>query len=750
MLSVLISEDGYFRMHVPFKDISPLFIETLLLQEDRHFYKHFGINPFSIIRAAVNNIIKGRIVSGGSTITMQLARMMERRKRTLWAKLIEAVRAVKLEWHYSKDEILAYYLALAPYGGNIEGLEAAAYKYFGKSAANLSIGEIALLVAIPRAPNELRPDKNPVKAKAARDRILKKMLSAQLITNDQYRRSTREPIILITGNNKSLIPHTAWHLRGKNPRKYVWHTTIDENIQRRVKELLKKYIQTLEYYNITNAAVVVIDNDTREIRAVVGSIDYFSKESLGANDGSRASRSPGSTLKPFLYGLALQQGLISEKSVLYDIPINYAGYSPQNYSKEFVGLVRVRDALTESLNVTAVRLSKQLGVDKLYTLLKHGGIGTLDKPVDYYGLPLVLGGVEVKLIQLTNLYTSLANGGVFKPYKILQNPGSGNPLGSHSQRLLSEEAAWLATHILTDVERPDFPASWQFSKNRPTIAWKTGTSYGHQDAWGVGYTPEYTIGVWVGNFNSEPSQGLSGSSRAGPILFDLFQALEAGSSGQWFAKPKGVKIRKVCAVSGKLPSRHCSRLIPEYYIENNSGVSMTKRCDIHQVIAVDTITGTQASVSTSPGDIEKKTVEIWPPEIATHLLKQGIPVDDVPAYDINNMAGQKYYPPVILSPVKNTVYYQRLDKLEISDHGIKLSAAVTNRVRKIFWFLDDRLIAETGVKKDVFINPGPGKYRVTLMDDVGGTAVVELVIKDHREIKELASNEYHDVSTQYE
>ncbi|NIN43955.1 MAG: penicillin-binding protein 1C [Candidatus Aminicenantes bacterium] len=737
LLTVLISNDGYFRMHVPFKDISPLFIKTLLMEEDRYFYKHFGINPFSIIRAVVNNIIKGRVVSGGSTITMQLARMMERRKRTLWAKLVEAVRALKLEMHYSKVEILAYYLALAPYGGNTEGLQAAAYKYFGKSAADLSIGEIALLIAIPKAPNQYRPDKEPVKAKAARDRILKKMLAAELITPDQYQRSLKEPITLAPGNNKYLALHTAWHLAARNPGQYIWHTTIDENMQRRVKGLLKRYIRTLEYYNITNASAVVIDNSTREVRVVVGSIDYFSKESLGANDGIRAPRSPGSTLKPFLYGLALQQGLISEKKILYDIPINYAGYSPQNYSKEFVGLVRMRDALTESLNVAAVRLSKQLGAEKLYNLLKDGGISTLNQPVDYYGLPLVLGGVEVKLIELTNLYASLANGGIFKPYKILQDPANGKTSESPGKRLLSEEAAWLVTHILTDVERPDFPESWQFSKNRPTIAWKTGTSYGHQDAWGIGYTPEYTIGVWVGNFSGASSQGLAGSKTAGPILFDLFQALQPTSTGQWFAKPDGVKTRKVCAVSGKLPSRHCTRLITEYYIETTTSASRIERCNIHQVIAVDRQTGKQADVSTSPGNIEKKVFEIWPPEIATHLLKQGVPVDNVPAYDIENMAGQTYYPPVILSPVKNTVYYQRLDKLDISDHGIKLSAAVTNRVRKIFWFLDDQLISETSVKEDVFINPGPGKYLVTLMDDVGGTAAVELVIKDHRELEKM-------------
>ncbi|MCP4146633.1 MAG: penicillin-binding protein 1C [bacterium] len=773
LLTVLISEDGYYRMHVPLTEIAPLFCKTLLLQEDRYYYRHFGINPFAIVRAAFANVVNGRVVSGGSTITMQLARMMDRRKRTVWAKLIESVRAVKLEWRYSKEEILAYYLALAPYGGNVEGIQAAAYRYFGKSAGNLSVGEIALLVAIPRSPNKYRPDREPIEAKLARDKILKKMMTAQLITTDQYRRALKEPVVSGSVKKEKLIPHTAWHYRKKEPGRYVWHTTIDKNIQTRVKTLLRSYIKGLEAYNITNASAVVIDNETREVRAIVGSVDYFSKKGLGANDGSRAPRSPGSTLKPFLYGLAFQEGLVAEKTILYDTPINYAGYSPRNYSKQFVGPVRVCDALTESLNVVAVRLSRQLGVKKLYNLLKKGGVSTLNKPVDYYGLPLVLGGVEIKPVELTNLYASLANGGIYRPYKIikqkecLRRPLRGERQGeahpgppialragqfgvdaarADGDRILSAEAVWLVTHILTDVERPDFPASWQYAKNRPTIAWKTGTSYGHQDAWGIGYTPKYTIGVWVGNFSGETSRGLAGSKTAGPILFDLFQSLQTAGQERWFARPGGVKERKVCAVSGRVATRHCRSLVSEYYIEKESGQSLQGGgCDIHQVISVDMGTRKQAAGETEPGKVKEQVFEIWPSEIATNLLKQGVPVDEVPPYDIENMAGQKYYPPVILSPVKNTVYYQRLDKLQLSDHGIKLTGAVTNRVRNVFWFLDDRLIAEGGIKKEIFINPGPGTYRVTLMDDVGGRVDVELVIKDFREKAGAQGNGHYAV-----
>lgn len=732
LIHTLISQDEFVRMHVPFERISPLFIDTLLLQEDRYYYQHLGVNPLAIMRAAVSNIAARRVVSGGSTITMQLARMLERRERTLWAKMIEAFRALQLEMRYSKQEILAYYLAKAPYGGNLEGLQAAAFSYFGKPAALLSPGEIALLVCLPQSPNRLRPDRHPEAARQARDRVLQKMLQAGLIDAGQYRRALEEVLPRQRHAMAGLIPHTAWHYRMQDPARFEWHTTLDENIQRRTQTLLRHYIATLQSYQISNAAAVVIDNKTREVRAVVGSLDYFDQAAQGANDGARMARSPGSTLKPFLYGLALQEGLISERTILYDIPVNYAGYAPRNYSKEFLGPVSAHEALTESLNVVAVRLSQELGVQKLHGLLQAGGLSSVDKPAQYYGLPLVLGGVETRLIELTNLYASLANDGVYQPYTLLRDADA---VKAEPVRLLSSEATWLITHILTDVERPDFPASWQYSAHRPTIAWKTGTSYGHQDAWSIGYTQAYTIGVWVGNFDGAPSNGLAGSHTAAPILFDLFQALDTGNKRAWFEKPDGVQTRQVCAVCGRLASRHCQSLISEFYIVDAKGPATESVCQIPQSLAIDTRSGLQANSDTPKAAIAQRVFNIWPAEMAQFLLRHGIPVRQAPPYDAQQMAGQKYYPPQILSPVKNAIYYKRLDKLETQDHGIKLSAAVTNRVRKVFWFLDKTLIAQGDPIEEVIVNPPPGRYRLSLVDDTGGSDEIELIVKDYREIQ---------------
>ncbi len=729
LLAVLISKDDFFRMHVPLENVSELFTQTLLLQEDQHFYQHPGIDPFAILRAAFDNLANGRVVSGASTITMQLARMMERRKRTLVAKIIEAFRALQLEWHFNKDEILAYYLALAPYGGNIEGLQAAAFSYFGKPASFLSPGEIALLVALPKSPNRYRPDRYPAQAEIQRNKILLKMLNGKLIDNDQYNRALAEKIPTSRQKFPNLIPHTAWYLRKQYPNKYVMTTTLDENLQRRTQALLSQHVASLHNQDIYNGAAVIIDNASREVRAIVGSADYFDQKALGANDGSRSLRSPGSTLKPFVYGLAMQSGLIAEKTVLYDIPINYGGYAPQNYSNQFLGPVNAREALTESLNVVAVNLSKEMGIDKLHALLKKGGISSLHKPASYYGLPLALGGVEVSLLELTNLYASLANYGDYLPFKLqknIENP----PI----KKLLSAEASWLISHILTDVERPDFPQSWQFSQNRTTVAWKTGTSYGHQDAWSIGYNPQYTIGVWMGNFDAKPAKNLAGSKVAGPLLFDIFQAVTQEGSLPWFHKPEHVKQRMVCTTCGTLPNQYCQQQTREYYIANITGGVNSEVCDIPQLITYDRRTRTQANSSTPIKFIEQGVFNIWPADMAAFLLRHGVPVRKAPIYDPANMAGQKYYPPQILSPVSGTQYIKRLDRLQEEDHGIKLDVAVTNRINQVSWFMDGKLIAQQDPIEPLIINPSPGKYLLSVIDSVGGKDEVRLVVKDYREL----------------
>jgi len=730
LLNMIISKDGFFRMQINLEDISPLFIKSLLLYEDKYFFQHFGVNPLAIVRAAKQNISSSKIVSGGSTITMQLSRMLQRQKRSYWVKLVEIFRALQLEIRMSKKQILAHYITIAPYGGNIEGVEAAATLYFGKSARHLSVAECALLVALPKSPNRYRPDRFPQRAKQQRNKVLKLMHQNNLITAGQYQRALAVPVNVKRRKVKTLMAHAAWRYRLAHPKHYEVKTSIDENLQRRAKRLLKSHIDRVKKYNISNGAVVIIDNATREVRALVGSTNFFSKLNLGANDGTYSPRSPGSTLKPFIYALAMHKGLIAQKTMLYDVPTSFHGYSPINFSRSYRGLVSVQRSLADSLNVVAVELTRQVGLKEFHQLLKKGGISTLDKSPDYYGLPLVLGGVEVRLIELTNLYSSLANGGIYQPYKLFLT----NQTNTHvKKRILSKEASWLTTHILTDVQRPDFPSSWQFSKNRPTIAWKTGTSYGHRDAWSIGFTPKYTIGVWVGNFNNSPSRGLIGGKAAAPLLFDLFQSIGKNQNQHWFVKPKRVQLREVCAISGRRPSRFCPRVKTEYYIKSHHVKSHyfkpetthhhERFCQIHQPIFSKTDTATKTSY---------QVYEIWPPKVARFLHLHGVPVANAPKYQLDNMAGEKYYRPEIVSPTKGAIYYQRFDKLKPSQHGIRLAVAVTNRIKKVHWYLNNTLIASGLPYEDHIINPKPGKYTLTVVDDTGGKASMILRVEEFK------------------
>jgi penicillin-binding protein 1C len=714
LIHVIISDDDFFRLAVDIDHLPPLYVQTLLLQEDQFFYQHPGVNPLAVLRALVANVTSGEVVSGASTITMQLARMLERRDRTVSAKLIEMFRALQLELRFSKAEILEHYLSIAPYGGNLEGLHAATYAYWGKPAAQLSPAQMALLVVLPKSPNRFRPDRNATIAREQRNALLQKMHSAGLIDQPTLARAMDEPVPRQRLSFPHQIPHLAWWLKQQHPKKTDFYTSIDSVVQARAQNIVQQHMGSLHGQGIHNASVVVLDTATRELRALIGSADYFARQYEGANNGATALRSPGSTLKPFLYGLAIDEGLVAEKTQLADIPFSVAGYSPQNYAKTFRGQVTVREALVDSLNVVTVRLSQQLGIDKLYQLLKQGGISSLQQPAEYYGLPLVLGGAEISLLELTNLYAALANYGEYQPYQTLRQLGGHVPPAT---KILSMEASWLVTDMMTDVERPDFPAVWQYSQSLPTVAWKTGTSYGNQDAWSVGYHPEYTIGVWAGNFDGTPAKRLVGGSAAAPLFFDLFQSL-VRDPVKWFGRPEGVKERWVCDLCGLPGNRYCPNRTRELYIPEVTGPVTTETCQVMQKVVVDG---------------KEQIIAVWPSELAAFLHRHGMPVAQVPAYQTQQMAGERYFAPVIQSPVAGAVYIRRHDQLTAQEQQIKLQGATTNRVKRVKWYLDDKLIAESDQPYEpIYISPPAGEYVVTLVDDTGGSDSVVLTVEDYR------------------
>ncbi len=772
--------DGYFG-------VSPLLHQAMLTAEDRWFYYHFGINPVSIVTAFYDNIKAGEVVRGGSTITMQLARLMEPKARNIPNKLIEMFRALQLELTYSKSEILNFYFNMLPYGGNIVGTGAASRLYFNKPQDAISLGEAALLAAIPNAPERLRPDRFPERARQARAKILNRLLARRQISEEQWREAMREPI----PTKRYALPFNAPHLSRMLVKGNRWnreatadgriYTTIDAKVQKTAARILSEYLSASvariagsQSHTASTGAIIVMDTETRHVLAMVGSHDFFDQRASGQVNGTLAPRSPGSTLKPFVYALAIEQGLITPETLLFDVPVNYAGYEPVNYDGTYNGYVTARQALAASLNVPAVNLSARLKDVTLHAFLKQAGLSTLAREKKY-GLSMVLGGCEVNLLELTTLYAGLANMGEFAPYQIVINNRFPSAVSSQPQKrslkrsgrrldtaepqilnpvdysareikkLLREETSFIITEMLTASQLPantvKNPEAFESAMNLPKIAWKTGTSYGHRDAWCIGYSPKLTIGVWLGNFDGKGAPMLSGADAATPILFALFTALTGQDTHRWYTIPEELKTREVCALTGVPPSPHCPTRKSDVYIP---GISSVKTCTIHKRIYVDTVTGYSLcshcrNLSTKKlpvtsyqlpvignrkpetDNYEIEIFEEWPAEAATWLAKNGFAVPMLPEHNplcTGTVAGTA---PVILSPAQDTVYYIR-DGIPIENQKIQLSASTSNRTQRLFWFLDGELIFKGDAEQPYWLTPVKGEHVITCVDAEGRSA----------------------------
>ena len=725
-LRAFIASDESWHIPEPSLDeISPQLRTAVLTYEDRWFYRHFGINPFSIVQAAIDNIKAGKIVRGGSTITMQVARMMEPKARTVPNKLIEMFRALQLELAYSKDEILTLYFNMAPYGGNIVGSAAASRIYFNKPQNRLNLGEAALLAAIPNSPTYLRPDVYPENARVARKKVLRQMRKFGKIDASELQEAASDSIPTVRYPMPFKAPHLT-RLLAKTESGHRIYSTIDSDIQELSERVLRENIAPLQREGISTGAVVVMDTKSREVLAMVGSHDFFDQASEGQVNGATAPRSPGSALKPFIYGIALERGLITPERLLHDVPVNYAEYSPVNYDGEYRGYVTARDALAHSLNVPAVNLYAQLGNDGIYALLKRAGISTLSEPKTHYGLSLILGSCEITLLELTALYAGLANLGEFGQHRLTRQSGDTLPAPS-TKRLLSRGACFILTEMLTEVRRPDLPAAYEASMNLPKVAWKTGTSYGHRDAWSVGYTPAYTIGVWVGNFDGHGSPSLVGSEVAAPILFALFNALTNSASNRWFTRPYQVSTRKVCALSGMPVSGNCPTTKVDNYISN---LSAKAPCRVHKRITIDNETGATLCSHCRIGRFYHQVVyEEWRPEVATWLSKSGFAIQPIPPHNPNCVGVVAGRGPLIRSPSGDSEYHIRAG-VNLEYQKLLLAASVSNRTKQVFWFVNGELIFKGAPTESVFYTPVAGTHMLTCVDDEGRSSSRTLVIKD--------------------
>jgi len=557
LLRAYLTTEGRWRLPATRNDVDPRFLEALLAYEDKRFYHHRGVDPLALMRAAYQLATQGHIVSGGSTITMQVARLMEpRTKRSLYAKLHEAVRALQLEWALSKDEILSLYLTLAPYGGNLEGVRGASLAYFGKEPRRLTLGETALLVALPQSPELRRPDRYPVAAKRARDRVLDRIAGRGLYSAAEIAHAKDEPVPKERKPMPLIAPHSADEATGLSPKEKVLRLTIDGFLQRTLEKLARERAQNLG--PDLSVAIVVIDNATGEVLARVASPDYFDLRRAGQVDLTRAVRSPGSALKPFIYGIGFEDGLIHPETLIEDRPIHYGNYAPENFDLTYQGTVTVRRALQLSLNTPAVAVLDEVGPSRLIARLAQAGAPLVLPKSEAPGLALGLGGVGVRLIDLTMLYAGLARQGTVAPL-IEQLDQPPQP----PKRLIEPVAAWYVGNVLLGTPPPENAAGGH-------IAFKTGTSYGYRDAWAIGFDGKHTIGVWAGRPDGAPVVGLGGRVTAAPILFDAFARL--GPARQALPRaPKGVLI----ASSAKLPPP-LKRFAPR----DTFGVAMTPKVQI--------------------------------------------------------------------------------------------------------------------------------------------------------------------------
>ena len=592
LLREVLSDEGGRCRWISLAEIAPPVVWATIAAEDRNFPFHRGVDLAAVGRALVQNIRRGRVVSGASTITQQVIRNTYRFPRSLPAKAAEAWFAVRLEHTISKEEILAQYLNRVPYGNLAYGIEAAARLYFGKPSSDLSLAESAFLSALPRAPSELNPFRNPAPVLKRQKEILRRMERLGMIASETLDRALREDLRVVSADQKFRAPHFCDFVLARLPedvkrRVAEVRTTLDLGLQEKVEALLRNHLRTLERRGLTNGAALVLDNKTGEILAMAGSRDFFDEAHDGQVNAVTALRQPGSTIKPMTYALALENGMTAA-SIIEDVPSEFATlegvWAPDNYDERYHGPVRLRSALASSYNIPAVAVLDLLGPDLLYGRLKDSGFDSLRGTSGFYGVGLTLGNGEVTLLELVRAYAAFSRGGTYLPERFIRSTSGkdGLPLDIPSppppRRIYSLQVAYLITHILADRDARIPTFGYLSPLNLPfRAAVKTGTSKDFRDNWTIGYTPDTTVGVWVGNFDGSPMHNVSGVTGAGPLFRDIMLHREAGKPKADFPEPPGIVRTIICPLSGLRPSAACPSTIEEVFI---AGTEPQEECPL--------------------------------------------------------------------------------------------------------------------------------------------------------------------------
>ncbi|SHM08635.1 penicillin-binding protein 1C [Hymenobacter psychrotolerans] len=721
VLHAYLNPTQKWRMKTELREITPVLRKAILEKEDRWFRWHFGVNPVALVQAAGRNLFGTGRTTGASTITMQVARLLEPKERTFGNKLLEMLRATQLELHYSKDEILQLYLNLVPYGGNVEGVKSAALLYFQQTPDYLSLAQTVTLAIIPNRPRGLVLGKNNAAVLQERNRWLNRLGEAGLFPKEAVEDALLEPLDVQRHAAPTLAPHLSRRLVRQFPRQAIIRSGLERGKQAKAEDLTRNYVRRLYELGITQAAVLVVNNRTRQVEAYVGSADFRDFANQGQNDGIVAVRSPGSTLKPFLYALAMDRGLVTPKQLLPDVPTNFQGYRPENFDKHCNGEVTLERALAYSLNIPAVRVLNQLGVPTFTDKLRQAGFQNVTRNRTRLGLSSILGGCGASLEELTNLYVTLAEGGQYSGLQLVSTRK-----GTSTSPLISEASAFLTTEILAQLTRPDLPINAASSMRLPKIAWKTGTSYGRRDAWSIGYNKQYTIGVWVGNFSGQGSPALTGSEVATPLLFDLFNTLAYNSPNDWFVPPAALDFRLVCTESGLVPGENCPNQIIDYFLPN---VSSGQRCQHVREVLVSADGSFTYCRACAPAAGYRR--ELYPnllPEVVAYKEAQGIPYRRLPPHNpqCQLVRGGAERAPSITSPTPNTEYVlNRHEKQQLL-----LTCTTDNEVRQVFWYVNDKFLQAAAPTERVFIKPPPGPLKISCADDHGRNTDVLVTVTE--------------------
>jgi len=733
LIGARIANDGQWRF--PQLDSVPeRFKECVLLFEDEYFYNHPGFNPISILKAIQHNLTQDSR-RGGSTITQQVIRLSRKNKRrTYFEKAIELFMATRLEVKLSKEEILNLYATYTPYGGNVVGLETASWRYFGIPAHELSWSQSAALAVLPNAPSLIFPGRNDQALLKKRNRLLKKLLDKNSIDNTTYELAIEESLPEKPLPLPNITPHLTERVKKEHKGKRIT-TSIDRSLQLQINRIAKQHYERLKRNEIYNLSILVIDVDSRKILGYVGN-SPTSREHGSYVDIITKNRSTGSTLKPFLFASLLDEGQLLPTSLVKDIPTVINGYNPKNFNKTHLGVVSADRALSRSLNVPAVRLLRQYGLQKFYNQLKTMHLNSLNQPAGHYGLSLILGGAESSLLEVTQTYASLAStlnyfndnsstyrDGEFQSATYLESPSLDFGTAQFKAPILNAGAIHHTFKALQEVNRPEGEENWQFFDASQPIAWKTGTSFGFKDAWAVGTTPKYAIGVWSGNADGEGRPGLTGITAAAPILFDVLNVLP--NSG-WFKTPfDDLTLIETCSKSGFRASIFCEET-QEVQMPING--TKSKPCPYHQQLSLDEKETFQVNANCYPlEDIKFKNWFAVPPVVEYYYARSNPNYKKLPPF-LYSCSAEQLDLMEFLYPKKNEVVLLPKD-LGNTSTDVIFKLAHQQNDSEVFWYLDETYIGDTNSFHELIINIEPGTYQLTVVDAKGNRIQQEVVIQ---------------------